>query len=420
MSRRRSDQAGSVIWPGFVDAMTALLLVLMFVLSIFMIVQFVLREELIGKDKSLEALGTQLLALQDELSSERRRAADFRGRVATLEELLAQEEERTLALGRELAAAQEQNVTLSAELERRIAELAVTAEALSDLQGRSERLVALEQRNEELQATQLTLEERVAALELELDRKRAEAEETLTLLAAAEAKQQELSEEAIDAARQLTERERLNAFARAALAAEQEQSAESRKAIALLNAQVRDLRDQIAALEFQLRITEEREAEAQIQIEGLGEQLNRALARKVDELQRYRSEFFGRLRGSSVRPRGRADRRRPLRVPVRDPVRERLGRSGRGRAGRAGEIRRRASRRRRRHPRRGALDPTGRRAYRRGADRRQQPLRQQLGAEPGARLVRRAVLDPRPGHPAEPAGRGGLRRVSAALRRAQP
>lgn len=296
MPRRRTDQAAGIIWPGFVDAMTALLLVVMFVLSIFMVVQFVLREELIGKDKSLDALGAQLLALKDELSTEQRRARAATSRVTSLEELLAAEEARTLDLGRQLAASEEQNVTLSAELERRIAELAVTAEALKDLQGRSARIAAVEQQNEELKKSRLTLEERLAALELELDKKRAEAEETLTLLAAAEAKQKELGLDAIEAAKKLDQRELLNAYAQAALSAEQELNVENRKAIALLNSQVRDLRSQIAALELQLRVTEEKEKDAQVQIADLGARLNKALARKVDELQRYRSEFFGRLR----------------------------------------------------------------------------------------------------------------------------
>ena len=296
MPRRRSDQAGSVIWPGFVDAMTGLLLVVMFVLSIFMIVQFVLREELIGKDKSLASLGAQLALIQDELSSSRRRTEQAESRVTSLEELLAREEERARDLGRELAASKEENITLSAELEKRIAELAVTAEALKDLQGRAGRINEVEARNAELEKTQLTLSERLSALELQLDQKRAEAEETLKLLAAAEAKGRQLDQAAIDAAKKLSERELLNAFAEQALAAEQEVNAENRKAIALLNAQIRDLRGQIAALELQLRVTEEKEAEAQVQIKDLGARLNKALARKVDELQRYRSEFFGRLR----------------------------------------------------------------------------------------------------------------------------
>ena len=295
MPRRRSDQAGAIIWPGFVDAMTGLLLVVMFVLSIFMIVQFVLREELIGKDKSLASLGAQLSLLQEELGSERRRTQEAEGRVASLEELLAREEERARDLGRQLAASREENVTLSAELEKRIAELAVTAEALKDLQGRSDRLLAVEERNAELEKTQLTLEERLSALELQLDKKRAEAEETLKLLAAAEAKGRQLDQAAIDAAQKLSQRELLNAFAEAALAEEKEVNAENRKAIALLNSQIRDLRGQIAALELQLRVTEEKEAEAQVEIKSLGERLNKALARKVDELQRTQSIFLQRL-----------------------------------------------------------------------------------------------------------------------------
>lgn len=309
--RRRSDQGpGTIIWPGFVDAMTALLLVLMFVLSIFMVVQFVLREELIGKDRTLDQLNATLAALNTELANEQQRAEGFRSRVANLEELLAEEEARALQLGRDLAASEERSAELTDELERRIAELAATAQALedrdaelADLQARSAEIAAIEAENRALQqaaaasaATQLTLEERIAALELALDQKRAEAEETLLLLAAAETKQRELSQEAVAAAEAMSERERLNAFARAALQAEREQSSQNRAAIALLNGQIRDLRNQISALELQLRLSERKDAQNQIVIENLGQRLNQALARKVDELQRYRSEFFGRLR----------------------------------------------------------------------------------------------------------------------------
>ena len=56
LSRRSSNRFQNAIWPGFVDAMTGLLLVLMFVLTIFMVIQFVLRETITGQESELDLL----------------------------------------------------------------------------------------------------------------------------------------------------------------------------------------------------------------------------------------------------------------------------------------------------------------------------------------------------------------------------
>ena len=62
LSRRSTQRVSASIWPGFVDAMSALLLVLMFVLTIFMIVQFMLRETISGQETALDALTGELTA----------------------------------------------------------------------------------------------------------------------------------------------------------------------------------------------------------------------------------------------------------------------------------------------------------------------------------------------------------------------
>ena len=67
LSRRANRNVSASIWPGFVDAMTALLLVLMFVLTIFMVVQFVLRETISGQESELDALSAQVRELADAL-----------------------------------------------------------------------------------------------------------------------------------------------------------------------------------------------------------------------------------------------------------------------------------------------------------------------------------------------------------------
>ena len=71
---RGSGRFSAIIWPGFVDVMTALILVLFFVLSIFMIVQFVLRDTITGQGQQLEELSVQVANLADALGLERSRA----------------------------------------------------------------------------------------------------------------------------------------------------------------------------------------------------------------------------------------------------------------------------------------------------------------------------------------------------------
>ena len=74
LTRRSVNRMAGSIWPGFVDAMTGLLLVLMFVLTIFMVVQFVLRETISGQADELDELSAQVASLADALGLEKGRA----------------------------------------------------------------------------------------------------------------------------------------------------------------------------------------------------------------------------------------------------------------------------------------------------------------------------------------------------------
>ena len=67
LSRRTGHRFQASIWPGFVDAMTGLLLVLMFVLTIFMVVQFVLRETITGQENELNLLSAEIAAIAEAL-----------------------------------------------------------------------------------------------------------------------------------------------------------------------------------------------------------------------------------------------------------------------------------------------------------------------------------------------------------------
>jgi chemotaxis protein MotB len=92
--RRAGNRFSGAIWPGFVDAITSLLMVMIFVLTIFMVVQYVLGEEINNQDDDLNALNAQLNDLSEALGLEATRADRLESRVATLTGSLSAAEAR--------------------------------------------------------------------------------------------------------------------------------------------------------------------------------------------------------------------------------------------------------------------------------------------------------------------------------------
>ena len=320
LARRNGQRFSATIWPGFVDAMTALLLVLMFVLSIFMIVQSVLRETISTKENELSALTEQVAGLAAALSLREAEVSDLTG---------------ALGEARAQASAQASLITtLTSQLEAREGELEAAGQRITAFEAQvaallTERDAARDEasaRAEELRLDRATIEElrgklqasgdELAAMTLALEQARADAEETLTLLAAAEAAKTDL-ETRLDVQLSAAEKEAaLTAVAEAALAEEKQLSTENARKVALLNEQIAALRGQLGELQALLDDAQARDASAQVQVEALGSQLNAALAQvaaeqkrraaleeaariKAEEeardLARYRSEFFGRL-----------------------------------------------------------------------------------------------------------------------------
>ncbi|TVP73683.1 MAG: peptidoglycan -binding protein [Rhodobacteraceae bacterium] len=153
-SGQRRDVSGS-IWPGFVDAMTALLLVLMFVLSIFMIVQFVLRDTISEQDTQLEGLSAEVASLADALGLSRARVASLEGQVSGLS--------GDLDAARALTAAQAAQITrLDRDLAARGAELDQAQARITDFQAQ---VAALITARDTALATGAALEADLAATE---------------------------------------------------------------------------------------------------------------------------------------------------------------------------------------------------------------------------------------------------------------
>ena len=197
-SRRVRAHRGLNVWPGYVDALATLLLAVVFLLTVFVVGQFFLSQELTGRDAVLNRLNRQIADLTD-----------------------------LLALERSSRRAQEEAVA-----------------------GMRNTLTATEAERDRLQA----------------------------LADAATAAQGKTGD--VDAQ----------------LAAERGATARAQNQVELLNEQIRALRRQLAALEDALSASESRDRESQARIAELGSRLNVALAQRVQELARYRSDFFGRLR----------------------------------------------------------------------------------------------------------------------------
>ena len=247
-SAGRSARRPFEIWPGYVDVLSTLLMVVIFVLMVFVIAQFFLSNALSGRDRALEQLNRQVAELSELLSLERSASSELRLNLADLSNQLQS------AVG-DRDALQRQLITVTGERNALQASGATAGKDLED-----------------------------AYKVIEADKAKVEA--LLGNIAALESLRDELMKK-LDT----TEVERQQQISAADKLSEEQQ-----REIQILNAQLTALRQQLARLAVALDASEVEAKDQQVQIVDLGKKLNAALAGKVEELARYRSEFFGRLR----------------------------------------------------------------------------------------------------------------------------
>ena len=123
LSRRTGSRFQASIWPGFVDAMTGLLLVLMFVLTIFMVIQFALRETITGQESRLSQLTAEVTSLAQALGLEQDRSTQLAATVGSLTTSLAatsDEAERQAALVASLTQERDAQTLVLVEAQNRI------------------------------------------------------------------------------------------------------------------------------------------------------------------------------------------------------------------------------------------------------------------------------------------------------------
>ncbi|MBB3595524.1 chemotaxis protein MotB [Rhizobium sp. BK529] len=202
LARNRRHQRAVDYWPGFVDALSTLLIAIMFILTVFVVGQFILSREISGRDEVLTRLNSQINELTQLLALEKGSNQDLQDSVANLQASLA-----------------------NAEGERSRLQALLSAGA----------------------GGQDAAKQQIGTLTQQLD------------------EQKQVSDRALSQ-------------------------------VELLNQQIAALRSQIAAVEAALQASEEKDQTSQAKIADLGRRLNVALAARVQELNRYRSDFFGRLR----------------------------------------------------------------------------------------------------------------------------
>ena len=241
MARSRSRTRRSAdIWPGFVDAISTLLLVLIFLLTIFISSEFLLSKLLTNKDDALENLNIQIYQLSELLSLEKRENKDLTSTISKLNDKLNDSSVTSDLLSMEFSNLKNKNIELNS--------------LLNSLKA-STSLIKKENKN---------LDIKNSNIESELKKLLSTLKATKVNLIKAE-EEVKLSEAA-------------------------------KNQVSLLNMQVAELREQLNIIQNLLDINLEDIKKKDIQIVELGRKLNTALAVKVGELTQYKSEFFGRLR----------------------------------------------------------------------------------------------------------------------------
>ncbi|MDG1115879.1 MAG: peptidoglycan -binding protein [Flavimaricola sp.] len=177
LQRRSGNRFQASIWPGFVDAMTGLLLVLMFVLTIFTVVQFVLRDTISGQETQLDELSAEVALLAQALGLEQNRTAALEADVGQLTSDLADSESQ----------ASQQAVLIASLTQQRDANAAALDEAQDQITGFEAQVAGLLAQQATAEATILTLRSEAEASARTIDGLQADAAADAEAIAALEA-----------------------------------------------------------------------------------------------------------------------------------------------------------------------------------------------------------------------------------------
>jgi len=297
---RRQQSNGLDAWPGYVDALSTLLMVIIFVLLVFVLAQAFLSVTLYGRNQALERATKQLSDISDALTAERGKTLSLRVSVAQLgkdlatgtaerDRLTQQISDANLAL----QAAGVANARLRTQLTDTTGKL---ADAASKAEAANQDAAAAKARLAEMQRQIVELDRTVSVDKETLQAKLSDLATLTQQSRALETLRDDLEKQVADAAAKLTTEQQKRQAAETQVGDEKKLSDTATAQITLLNRQIDQLKIQLTAIASSLDLTQSQNQEKDVQIADLGQKLNTALAARVEELQAYRSEFFGKLR----------------------------------------------------------------------------------------------------------------------------
>ncbi|MEK9794025.1 MAG: peptidoglycan-binding protein [Hyphomicrobiales bacterium] len=350
---RRANNNSANYWPGFVDAMATILLVIIFLLTVFILSQFFLSTEISSKDEALIDLQSQLQELSLLLSLEQNENQNLATKIELLEsdldELFSKNEQLSSSLAisnDEIVILQDEINNLNLDYQSQIIILQDNIDrqiALYDLERdqsaeRNQQIIKLISENKQissllkmreleinnkdlkiqniednilnLSTLNKNLEETIGEKEQIIIDLRESLNKNNTLLTDYESSISSMNIASTDLESQINEKDQiiidlrkkdnsnLNKINRlqSGLVSTGKKSKEASLEIELLNIQISELKKQISAIQALLDASEQKDIEQQARIADLGKRLNLALAQRVKELSEYRSEFFGKLR----------------------------------------------------------------------------------------------------------------------------
>ena len=298
-SRRRVATVVNV-WPGYVDALSALLMLIIFMLLIFTVAQIFLAETVSSRDAELDLLNDKLSEISDALQVQRNTNEALSEKLSILRNQYTQ--------GKYLQNALKEKI---AELDKIItADKQTISIQLSELAQLEHDLIALRQVRKDLEddvaslaSTLKSRDQNIEQLETELDNRLAQigtlrdnskslqaklaSQENMTMLAQENIEKKEFLIQDLVA---------IVGEGKVALSNEKKLSASAYADVKNLSAEIDALKDKLNSISSALRLEEQKTASQKTQMANLGERLNTLLAERVNELEQYRSDFFGRLR----------------------------------------------------------------------------------------------------------------------------
>ena len=298
--RTNRRQSTSNIWPGFVDAISTLLIIVIFLLMVFTIAQFFLSEILSGRNDALDRLNRQIEELGEVLAIEKRSNDELKKEISQLSNELRASISSRDNISKSLTMITGERDRLVQTLKGKLKEQQVDRDKIRV------QLVSIESLKNDIVALKKVrnfLESKISKLVSEKEKNEADLTAVRDRSKRLEAKLSSLEERTALAQKRITEKDiRLSQMQVSAaksaktLKAERALSQKARDRLTFLNQQISLLREQLAKISSALEASEAKTKLQNVKIINLGKRLNEALASKVEELARFRSEFFGRLR----------------------------------------------------------------------------------------------------------------------------